>query len=147
MHLSVCVCHFLTQDRALGPRDGSVALPDRGDGLIVDLRVLVHEPIGKAADEARLRDARGRPAVATGEHRDRLADDGGPALHGRADRATFAVGGEVDTGRDQVDLDAEQFAELVEEVEVGDRLFVAVRRTESDHSLSPPACASRQSLL
>jgi len=47
MRLLVCVSHLLDKGRALGPQDGRVVLGDGVDGLVVDLRVLVHEPVAK----------------------------------------------------------------------------------------------------
>ena len=73
------------QGRALGSQDGRVVLRDRVDGLVVDLRVLVHEPVAEADDEARVRDAGGEGGVAAGEYADGLADDGELAFDGGAD--------------------------------------------------------------
>jgi hypothetical protein len=64
MRLLVCVSHLVVKGRALGSQDRRVVLGDRIDGLVVDLRILVHEPVAKADDEARVRDAGGELRVA-----------------------------------------------------------------------------------
>ena len=78
----VCVSHLPKQRLALGAQDRHVVLGNGVDGLVVDLRVLVHEPVAKADDEACVRDAVGEHGVATPKRADRLADDGELALDG-----------------------------------------------------------------
>jgi hypothetical protein len=98
MCLSVCVAYLFKKSRALCAQGGRVSPSDRVDGLVVNPRVLVHESIAETDDEACVRDARGEIRVATGEHGDGLANDGGLALDRRADGPPRPVGLEDDAG-------------------------------------------------
>jgi hypothetical protein len=85
------------KSRALSPQDRRVVLSNRVDGLVVDLRVLVHETVAEADDEACVRDARSERRVAAGKDADGLADDGELTLDRGADRPPRTVGLEVDS--------------------------------------------------
>ena len=80
MRLLVCVSHLCQQRIALGPQYGCVTLGDGVDRLVVDLRVLVHEPIAEPDDEARVGDARSERRVTAREYAYGLADDSELAL-------------------------------------------------------------------